>query len=497
MSALEGGATFADHARRLSAVLILGLGFWWLSLTSVASWLTLDVAERTARWTAPPNSPWHWRLAEPDAIVWPGSSGLAPAAPGTSTLEAVLTDGIADLSLALKGERIDPTLVTGALLHLQASSPVRVLLIGQSDGDAFLLGSVDLTGTARGGLVPVHNNTRVPLDALRLRLEAIAGTRIELGELLLLVHDGTRPSRCQEAIDPAAMLEDCATRVLSVRAPGFRRPESILLWRDVVLHARPAAVVAPSADTPTWVAPMHALRAGVSGWSFWLLAWLPLLAAATSYLRPTVASRPRAALELVLVFAPWLLLTWSGWPMRDSEPVAIVALAASLLGAALLRDPRPDWSWPGTAAAWRASGVFLIAAAALVGTAACANAFDGDGFDWMPFGSDHAWRYPFWALLQQWLLIRAITPRMRLLAASDASACLAAGALFGLLHLPNFSLMLLTFGAGTAWAWIGLRHRALLPLAASHALLGLSLFAVVPPWLVRSAEIGGRFMMEP
>jgi hypothetical protein len=497
VSAAFGGARIRDHARRLIAALLLALGFWWLSLTSVASWLTLDAAARSASWTTPPNSPWHWRLAEPGAIVWPGSSGLTPPDAGAAKFEAVLEDGVADLSLALRGERIDPTLVIAGVLQLRASSPLRVLLIGQAGGNDFLLGTADLPGTARGGLVPVQTDTRVPLDAVRLRLEATAGTRIEPGELLLLVRDGTRPVACREALDPVALFEGCPSRVPSVRTPGFHRPETMLLWRDAVLRARPAAVVAPAASLPTWIEPIGALRSHASGWMFWLLACLPLLAAAASHVRPARAPVARAAFELAGVFGPWLLLAWAGWPMRDSEPAAIVALAASLLGAALLRDPRPDWSWLGTRSAWRASGLFLMAAAAVVGAAACANALDGDGFHWMPFGSDHAWRYPFWALLQQWLLLRAITPRMRLFVASDASACLAAGALFGLLHLPNLSLMLLTFGAGTAWAWLGLRHRALLPLVASHAILGLSLFAVVPPWLVRSAEIGGRFMMEP
>ena len=57
--------------------------------------------------------------------------------------------------------------------------------------------------------------------------------------------------------------------------------------------------------------------------------------------------------------------------------------------------------------------------------------------------------------------------------------------------------MAFTCAGGTAWAWLGWRHRVLLPLAASHAALGLWLTQIAPTWLLRSAEIGGRFLMAP
>jgi membrane protease YdiL (CAAX protease family) len=107
------------------------------------------------------------------------------------------------------------------------------------------------------------------------------------------------------------------------------------------------------------------------------------------------------------------------------------------------------------------------------------------------------WRYPLWALVQQWILLRAIAPRMRALFGSEIASGIAVGALFGLLHVPNFGLMVATFAAGSAWAVLGYRHRALLPLAVSHVALGLTLFAISPPWLLRSAEIGVRFLMLP
>ena len=93
--------------------------------------------------------------------------------------------------------------------------------------------------------------------------------------------------------------------------------------------------------------------------------------------------------------------------------------------------------------------------------------------------------------------IAPIAPRMRLLLPDTRAAALACGLLFALMHAPNFALMLFTLAGGSIWAWLGQRHRALLPLAASHAVLGVWLMHVAPSWLLRSAEVGGRFLMPP
>jgi hypothetical protein len=322
-----------------------------------------------------------------------------------------------------------------------------------------------------------------------------AGARLGLQELLLLAPDGTRALPCP-AQTVADLREQCPMRVPRVDARFPRTPEALLAWRDEVRSLRPAAVVRAPPGWPRAEITMRAARGLHQGTLAWLLAALPLLAAAWSRWRPS-ASRMRACLELALVFGPSLVLLWSGAPSRDTAPLTATVLASALVGAALLRAPDPDWRWLGDRIAWRSAAVLLLAAGALVGLAAVANAADGDGFAWRPFGSDHAWRYPLWALFQQWLLLRTIAPRMLRVSGHPGWTVLGAGALFGLLHMPNLALMLLTAALGSACTWLGLRHRALLPLATVHAALGLSLFVVVPPWLVRSAEVGARFLMEP
>jgi hypothetical protein len=491
-AARSGAARFAAGA---SAAALLALAFWFLAVASVATQLDADAARREAAWRGGEPSPWRWRFAGPGDVVWPGSRGFAPEDAGTDGLAARLAQGEADVSLALRGERIDLALVTGAVVQLSSDEALEVALVGHAAREEILLGSARLPAGARTGLVPLGSDARRPLDALRLRLQTTAGARVALREVQLLAPQGAAPSACAFQPAVARWLEACPGRIPVVREAGLWRPESILLWRDRALAARPAAVVRAAADLPRGRAAVEWLRSA-PGFLYWIAALLPLLAAATSYWRPS-GSRRRAALELALVFLPALALLWCGQPERDTGLPAGLALAGSLVGGALLRDPLPRFRWLGDRAAWFGAGLVAAAAALLVGASALANALDTDGFAWRAVASDHAWRYPLWALLQQWILLRAIAPRARQLSGRAGGAALAAGALFALLHLPNLSLMLLTFAAGTAWAWLGLRHRALLPLAATHAALGLTLFAVVPEWLVRSAEVGGRFLMAP
>ena len=69
----------------------------------------------------------------------------------------------------------------------------------------------------------------------------------------------------------------------------------------------------------------------------------------------------------------------------------------------------------------------------------------------------------------------------------------AAAGLFGLVHFPNFSLMIATL----LLAWICLahyqRHRALAPLVIIHAALGSLYLEVMTPVVLRSGLIGALF----
>ena len=82
--------------------------------------------------------------------------------------------------------------------------------------------------------------------------------------------------------------------------------------------------------------------------------------------------------------------------------------------------------------------------------------------------------YFAWACLQQIIFQFYLHGRLRVLWPSTASALLPVvnGAAYGLVHFPHYELMLLTTVAGIVWSFCYRRDRVLLPIAASHAILG-------------------------
>ncbi|MGH7324489.1 MAG: CPBP family intramembrane glutamic endopeptidase [Candidatus Rokuibacteriota bacterium] len=86
-----------------------------------------------------------------------------------------------------------------------------------------------------------------------------------------------------------------------------------------------------------------------------------------------------------------------------------------------------------------------------------------------------------WALAQQTLFqfyllgrLRALLPR-----ASPVTLAILNGILYGLVHLPEWDVTLLTMVGGSVWSWYYLRDRCLTPIALSHAALGTVYFSWV------------------
>ena len=86
-----------------------------------------------------------------------------------------------------------------------------------------------------------------------------------------------------------------------------------------------------------------------------------------------------------------------------------------------------------------------------------------------------------WALLQQTLFQfyllgrwRALWPSIHPLSHSTIN-----GLVFGLVHLPDIGVTVLTALGGTAWSFLYLRYQLLLPLAVSHAVLGSTFYSWV------------------
>ena len=65
--------------------------------------------------------------------------------------------------------------------------------------------------------------------------------------------------------------------------------------------------------------------------------------------------------------------------------------------------------------------------------------------------------------------------------------------IFGLLHLPNPLLSVLTFAGGLIWAFVYQRHPNLFALALSHSIISITLaLAVSSKWL-DSLRVGFKF----
>ena len=98
--------------------------------------------------------------------------------------------------------------------------------------------------------------------------------------------------------------------------------------------------------------------------------------------------------------------------------------------------------------------------------------------------------YFVWALFQQFILgfILAEVILYKPLQNKILSALLA-GFVFSLFHMPSLMLMLVTFIAGSFWAYSWLLFKRLIPLAISHAVLAILFYAVISERLLFSAKV--------
>ena len=100
---------------------------------------------------------------------------------------------------------------------------------------------------------------------------------------------------------------------------------------------------------------------------------------------------------------------------------------------------------------------------------------------------------PVWALVQQYSLNGFINRRAQLVMGKGWQSVLVVALIFGLLHLPNPLLSLLTFAGGLMWAFVYQRHPNLFALALSHSIISITLaLAVSSKWL-DSLRVGFKF----
>jgi membrane protease YdiL (CAAX protease family) len=100
---------------------------------------------------------------------------------------------------------------------------------------------------------------------------------------------------------------------------------------------------------------------------------------------------------------------------------------------------------------------------------------------------------PVWALFQQYALQGFINRRLQTALGTGFKVTLLVGLTFGLLHLPNPLLAILTLLGGVVWAAIYQRQPNLIALAISQSLTSLTLALAIPPNLINGLRVGFRY----
>ena len=194
-----------------------------------------------------------------------------------------------------------------------------------------------------------------------------------------------------------------------------------------------------------------------------------------------MSPRRSVAIELAAIGAAALMFVATFRVRPAYVDFALAGLAVALIASSARRSRRL-WDAaappPGTGAdrdAWLASGAFTAAALAVLVVVATWSA-EHDGTTLLARVSNWhiaaaiALYFP-WALLQQYIFQRYVLGRLLQLLPPAGAVAMTALA-FSSVHFPRWPVMALVVIACSVWSTIYYRSRALLPLAASHALLG-------------------------
>lgn len=436
-----------------------------------------------------------------------GVTGLIGA---DGVLRGRLSAGRANLRLNLRGLQLDAGRFRRLQARIDVDAPARLALIFDEPGRLEQLShqielhagwnelDLDLGGAAwapnAGGATQPWGGRSARVGEFRLYLTGPAG----MGFGLDYLHFGDAAARTP-TYEPVVEWIDQRTARARLRAAaplraqadarlgvllevGRDSPERLLALRDALRAADAEVLLWPAwrgapSSPPT--------SAGALGWSpGWIGVVLYALLALAVRWRRREATPSAARVDLLIGYTPLLAMSL-GLGLSEQPPLATLAWLAAALAFQLSSLRLAGTHRAGNSASWAASlRISGYAAAALLGVALLQS-------HWLVPGSQRIALYLPFVLLQQLVLLGFLWPRAQTLLPRHAR--LFAAALFALAHAPNFALMLLSLLA--AWWWLTLfeRHRAWLPILASHYLLGLLAITCLPPDFLYSAELGLRY----
>ncbi len=200
------------------------------------------------------------------------------------------------------------------------------------------------------------------------------------------------------------------------------------------------------------------------------------------------AVRGRPLLELAIGYGLILATIWTPRPYQRWLYLAAVAWIVATSWVAF-----PGWQAMGFRRGGFWSSLWVVFAALLITTGAVLTAVHLHTLrhpisarGWLlTFGG-----YTVWSFVQQFLLQGYFLFRLLRLLPRREWAAVAAAAMFATAHLPNPILTAVTLIWGTCACFVFLRCRNVFPVAAAHAILGITVAITIPGPVIRNMRVG-------